>query len=186
MRHRLRRLRPPVSRLLLRLALRAPTPSLPLASRGRKPDRIEEGSRPPPSARRATGPESPATPPRAALAGTGHVGPAGMRSAPYGARRPQQPGARLGGEGRTKGRADRSRGSAHVDGVKAMRARATAPSPPVRLPAGRAGVGAAPHGPDRARRPRGRQAPLEAGDVSGPAAGRVRPYRPAPRSRLLE
>ena len=71
MRHRLRRLRPPVSRLLLRRALRAPTPSLPLASRGRKPDRIEEGSRPPLSARRATGPENPATPPRAALAGTG-------------------------------------------------------------------------------------------------------------------
>ena len=60
--------------------------------------------------------------------------------------------------------------SAHVDGVKAMRARAAAPSPPVRLPAGRDGAGAPPHGPDRARRPRGRQAPHEAGDASGPAA----------------
>ena len=87
--------------------------------------------------------------------------------------------------GRRGGRTnDRPRGSAHVDGVKARRARAAAPAPPVRLPAGRDGAGAPPHGPDRARRPTGRQAPHEAGDVSGPAAGDVRPCRAAPRSRL--
>ena len=40
--------------------------------------------------------------------------------------------------GRRGGRTnDRPRGSAHVDGVKARRARAAAPSPPARLPAGR-------------------------------------------------
>ena len=113
------------------------------------------------------------TPPWAALAAND---PTGMRSAPYGAHRPRQAGDSTRGEGRTKGRAVRSRGSAHVAGVKAMRARAAAPSPPVRLPAGRDGAGAPPHGPDRARRPTGRQAhPTKPVTSPGPAADTVRP-----------
>ena len=43
---------------------------------------------------------------------------------------------------------------------------------------------APPHGSDRVRRLTERQAPHEAEDVTGPAAGDVRPCRAAPRSRL--
>ena len=81
------------------------------------------------------------------------------------------------GRGSTRGGGTdaRATGSAHVDGVKARRARAAAPSPPGRVPAGRDGAGAP---PDRERRP------TKPETSPGPAAGRVRPCRAAPRSRL--
>ena len=51
--------------------------------------------------------------------------------------------------------------------------------PPARRPTGRKRPAAPSPAPDSARRPTERQAPHEAGDVSGPAAGRVRPL-PSP------
>ena len=79
------------------------------------------------------------TPPSAALSGTGLRCP--DRNALGALRRAQAAAGRSstrGRVGRRGGRTnDRPRGSAHVDGVKARRARAAAPSPPARLPAGR-------------------------------------------------